>query len=86
MKPENKSQFVKAMKDCAEGTFSAIAGKVYGFSVENGKCTVFDTAEVDDFRQETFDTPEAALDGFKIGSKTLADYVGKVEIKPCLSV
>ena len=78
-----KSDFIKAMQDCQEGIFTPpVKGVTFGFSMQDGKCTVFDTVEDDDYREETFDSVESALDGFMVDGKSLASYVGKLAVEP----
>lgn len=86
MKPENTTQFINAMRSCGDGTFSEIKGVFYGFTIKGKSCTVFDTAEVDDYREETFASVEDALSGFIIDGEPLNAFVGRLEIIPCQSV
>lgn len=41
---------------------------------------VYDPAERDDYRHETFDTVEAALSGFIVDGSPLRDYWAKVKV------
>lgn len=86
MKPENKEQLAKAIKTVGQGCFSEINGTVFGFDVTGSGVAVFDTQETDDYRIERFPSAEKAIDGFKIGGKPLASFIGNLEITPCLSV
>lgn len=78
-----KTELIKAMKDCGEGTFTPpIDGVVYGFAINGEQCEIFDTVEDDDYRTETFDSVESAVDGFMIANRPLSSRAEKISVDP----
>lgn len=80
-------ELVKAMKSCGTGNFMPpIGGVIYGFEIEHlgKKCTIFDTVEDDDYREESFDTVEDAIDGFLVNNRPLSEFAGDIRVEPCL--
>ena len=80
-------ELIKAMKDCGAGNFMPpIDGVTYGFEIEHQgkKCSIFDTVEDDDYREESCNTVEEAIDGFMIDNRPLSTFAGKIRVKPCL--
>ncbi len=57
-------------------------GIEYGITHEEGgdRIEVYDPAESDDYRHETFDTVEAALSGFVVDGSPLRNYWAKVKV------
>lgn len=61
-----------------------IDGVVYGFSINGEKCEIFDTVEDDDYRTETFDSVDAAVDGFMIDNRPISAFAGKIKVEPIM--
>lgn len=63
-----------------------IDGVVYGFAINGEQCEIFDTVEDDDYRTETFDSVESALDGFMVNGKPLSHYAGRLRVEPIMNL
>lgn len=82
--PKSAEDFLRIVKGfgCECFLLGMPDGVEYVITCEEGgdRIEVYDPAERDDYRHETFDTVEAALSGFIVDGTPLRDYWAKVKV------